>query len=364
MVFKLKQDKCVNKEISIALVGPGLIGKKHLELIVKNPSSILCAIVAPMDNHNVCIAEKYNVPLFEDLEALVATINVDGIIIASPNTFHLEHGKFCIERKIPILLEKPICSNLDDALNLVKLAKENSSKVLIGHHRAYSSIITTAKSLIESGKIGKIVSVTGSAQFYKPDDYFAQGPWRTAVGGGPILINLIHEIGNLRALCGEIDSVQAFLSNSIRGGDVEDTAAIIFRFINGALGSFALSDTAATSSSWEQTSGENPNFAEYPDDDCYLVCGTQGSLSVPSMRLKFYNSRQESSWLLPFQEERISYSKIDPLEAQLNHFIEVIRGSAEPRVTAIDGLRNLQVVEAIYNSGRSGKTWKINNKLL
>lgn len=364
MIFNFKQDQCMNKKILLALVGPGLIGKKHLELIDKNPSSILCAIVAPIDNHNVFIAEKYNVPLFENLDALVSKINVDGIIIASPNTFHLEHGKFCIERKIPILLEKPICSNLEDAQNLVKLAKENSSKVLIGHHRAYSSIITTAKSLIQSGKIGEIVSITGSAQFYKPDDYFSQGPWRTAQGGGPILINLIHEIGNLRALCGEIESVQAFLSNSIRGGDVEDTAVIIFRFMNGALGSFTLSDTAATSCSWEQTSGENPNFAKYPEDDCYLVCGTQGSISIPSMRLKFYNSRQESSWLLPFQEEKISYSNIDPLEAQLNHFIELIRGSTKPRVTAIDGLRNLQVVEAIYNSGRSGKTFKINNQSL
>ena len=351
----------MNKKISIALVGPGLIGKKHLELIIKNPSAILSAIVAPIEKHNVAIAEYYNVPLFKSLESLEATIVVDGIIIASPNIFHLEHGKFCIERKIPILLEKPICANLEDAFNLVKLAKQNSSKVLIGHHRAHSSIITTAKSIIESGKIGKVVSIAGSAQFYKPDDYFEQGPWRTLVGGGPVLINLIHEIGNLRALCGEIDSVQAFLSNVVRGGDVEDTAAINFRFINGTLGSFTLSDTAATSRSWEQTTGENPNFKNYPDDDCYLVSGTKGSLSVPSMRLKFYNSRQESSWLLPFQEEKISYVKSDPLENQLNHFLELIRGIVEPKVTALDGLRNLQVVEAIYNSGRTGKNCKIDN---
>lgn len=352
----------MNKKISLAVVGPGLIGKKHIELITKHPLTNLSAIVAPIEGHNIAIAQQYNVPLFENLEILTSNTKIDGVIIASPNIFHFEHGKFCIERKIPILLEKPICDNFKDGLKLVQLANKNLSKVLIGHHRAHSKIIATAKNIIKSGKIGRIVSVIGSAQFFKPDEYFLQAPWRTLAGGGPILINLIHEIGNLRALCGEIDSVQAILSNAIRGGIVEDTAAINFRFVNGALGSFILSDTAGSSSSWEQTSGENPNFAEYPNDDCYLVCGTHGSISIPTMRLKFYNTRQESSWLLPFQEERISFTKTDPLAEQLNHFIELINGNVESKVTALDGLRNLQVIEAIYNSGRSGKTWKIENE--
>lgn len=352
----------MNRKISIAVVGPGLIGKKHIELISKNSSSILAAIVAPYDEHNITIAKNYNVPLFEHLATLVKSIKLDGIIIASPNKFHLEQGIFCIERGIPILLEKPICNNFDDGLKLVKLAEKNCSKILIGHHRAHSSIIATAKHLIESGKIGQIVSIIGSAQFFKPNSYFEQGPWRTSAGGGPILINLIHEIGNLRALCGEIDSVQAILSNSIREGDVEDSAAINFRFMNGALGSFMLSDTAATSRSWEQTSGENPNFARDLDEDCYLISGTRGSLSIPSMRLKYYSSPQNSSWLLPFQEEKIDYIKNDPLETQLNHFIEVIRGNVEPKVTALDGLRNLEIVEAIYKSGKSGNTYRVRTK--
>ena len=353
----------MKKIISLAVIGPGLIGKKHIELITKNPLCFLSAIVAPLDSHNISIAQKYGVPLFESLESLIKNMTVDGIIISSPNIFHLEHGKFCIERKIPILLEKPICDDFQNGLELVELERKYSSKVLIGHHRAHSNIINVAKKIIQSEKIGKIVGITGSAQFFKPDNYFEEGPWRAIAGGGPILINLIHEIGNLRALCGEIDSVQAMLSNAIRGSDVEDTAVINFKFLSGALGSFILSDTAATSKSWEQTSEENPNFFSDLTENCYLISGTKGSLTIPSMKLKFYNSRQESSWLLPFQEEKISFVKIDPLEAQLSHFIDLIRSDIEPKVTAKDGLRNLQVVEAIYNSDLLGKTIKIDNEL-
>ena len=79
--------------------------------------------------------------------------------------------------------------------------------------------------------------------------------------------------------------MQAVTSNATRGFPVEDTAAMVFTFANGALGTFLLSDTAASPRSWEQTSGENTSYARYDDEDCYHIAGTSGSLSVPTMRL-------------------------------------------------------------------------------
>src|SRR5208283_1012449 len=103
------------------------------------------------------------------------------------------------------------------------------------------------------------------ALFYKPDSYFDEAPWRRQQGGGPIMINMIHEVGNLRAMVGEIVAVQAFASNTTRALEVEDTVIIGMRFANGALVAFLLSDTAACSKSWEQTSRENESYATSPD---------------------------------------------------------------------------------------------------
>ena len=150
-----------------------------------------------------------------------------------------------------------------------------------------------------SGRLGPIVAVVGTALFYKPDDYFdVGGGWRRQPGGGPILLNLTHEVNNLLSLVGDIVRVQAVTSNATRGFPVEDTAAMVFTFANGALGTFLLSDSAASARSWEQTSQENTSYSTYDDEDCYHIAGTTGSLSVPTMRVKVFPGTR--SWWEPF----------------------------------------------------------------
>jgi predicted dehydrogenase len=192
--------------------------------------------------------------------------------------------------------------------------------------------------------------------FYKPDTYFDEGPWRRQTGGGPLLINMVHEVGNLRALCGEIVAVQAFASSATRKFPVEDTVAVSLRFANGVLGSFMLSDSAAAPRSWEQTAREDPVFSSYPEEDCYIVAGTHGSLAIPTMRLRFYGNPAQRSWRNPFENETIAVERADPLTRQLENFCAVIRGTAEPLVSARDGLQNVRVLDAIKQAARSGQT--------
>ena len=342
------------RKFKLAVVGPGLIGKKHIELIVKHPQCELVAIVGPYAAENSEIAERYQVPLYENLALMFAVKSVDGVIISSPNIFHVQQAIECISKNIPVLVEKPIAHTYAEGLVLMDLVEKYKAKLLVGHHRAYSSIIQVAQKIIQEGRLGLIVAVMGSALFYKPKQYFLDGPWRTQQGGGPILINLIHEIGNMRALCGEISAVQAMTSNKIRNYSVEDTVAINFRFESGALGTFLLSDTASSARSWEQTAGENSAYPSYEDEDCYTVSGTYGSLAIPSMRLKYFASDDGRSWWKPFELGQVDYPRCDPLEEQLNHFIKVIEGVEEPRVTAFDGLQNLKIIEAISKSALSG----------
>ena len=135
--------------------------------------------------------------------------------------------------------------------------------------------------------------------------------------------------------------------------------AINLRFENGALGSFLLSDTTASPKSWEQSSQENEAYPTYADEDAYLVMGTHGSLAVPTMWLKRYSRKENRSWFKPFQSETIPLQRTDPLAAQIEHFVAVIRGDADPLVTGRDGLQNLRVTDAILEATKTNRTVKI-----
>ncbi len=346
------------KHIRIAVAGAGLIGQAHIQVIADSSDCQLSAIVDPSPAA-AAVAARAGVPLHATLDELLEHDRPDGLILATPNALHVPQALCCVAAGLPILLEKPISTTVAEGQQLVDAVAHTGAKVLIGHHRAHSPIMAKAKQVIESGQLGHLVTVMGSATFYKPDHYFDDGPWRRESGGGPILINMIHEVHNLRMLCGDIVAVQAFASNATRSFAVEDTVSINLRFANGVLGSFVLSDTAACARSWEQTSQENKAYPSYADEDCYVVAGTHGSLSIPTMRIKTYPRAEDRSWWKPFEVGQIGMVRDDPLKRQLAHFAELIRGETEPLVSARDGLQNLRVTEAIAEAARSGQVVEI-----
>ncbi|MBK8738462.1 MAG: Gfo/Idh/MocA family oxidoreductase [Betaproteobacteria bacterium] len=340
----------------IAVVGAGAIGLAHMAVARQSPTCMLSAVADPAPSPAAAAAAvSAGVPLYRSLDELFDKGMPDGVILATPNRLHVVQAQQCIAAGLPTLLEKPIAATVAEAEILVRAIESSGARVLIGHHRAHSPIMARAREIIGQGTLGKLVSVMGSALFFKPDSYFAEAPWRREHGAGPILVNMIHEVHSLRMLCGDIAAVQAFASNATRGFPVEDTVAINLRFASGALGVFMLSDTAASPRSWEQTSQENKAYPTYADEDCYVITGTFGSLSVPTMRLRTYARAEDRSWWKPFEESVVGLARTDPLAGQLEHFGAVVRGETAPIVSARDGLQNLRVTEAIAEAARTGR---------
>ena len=339
----------------IAVAGAGYIGQAHIGVAQRSSSCQLSAIVDPSPVA-AALAAQAGVPLFKNIQELLANDRPDGLVLATPNHLHVPQALQCIDAGLPILLEKPIATSVAEGEQLLRVVNATGAKVLIGHHRAHSPIMAKAREVLDAGKLGQLVAVMGSATFFKPDAYYADAPWRRELGGGPILLNMIHEVHNLRMLCGEIVAVQAFASHATRGFPVEDTVAINLRFASGVLGTFLLSDTAACARSWEQTSQENKAYTTYEDEDCYVITGTNGSLSVPTMRLKTYPRPEDRSWWKEFEVGVVGMVRDDPLKHQMEHFGQVVRGEASPLVSAQDGLLNLRITEAIVEAARSGQT--------
>jgi predicted dehydrogenase len=340
----------MQSKLRFLISGPGLIGKQHARLIEQRDDCELVAIVAPDHAQNQEFAATHSARFYTSLSQALADQKIDACIISSPNAFHYDQAVTCLSQGIPCLVEKPVTDNLEKAAELVELVKRSGVPLLVGHHRRHSFFLDKAVEFLRSEQFGRLVALQGSALFYKPASYFMDGPWRAVTGGGPILINLIHEVDLMRQFGGEIATVQALAGHEIRNFEVEDTVSVGIKFRSGALGSFLLSDIAASSKSWEMTSGENPAYPHFPDEACYHFAGTNGSLDFPSMQAKTYPGEANRSWWKPFEAFSLAFERRDPLTAQLDHFVDVIRNGTPPRVTAEDGYRNMLVIGAISRS--------------
>ncbi len=340
----------MDRSIRLAVVGAGLIGKRHINAIAQIPEVELVGVVDPHHEAKT-YASSLGVNWYTCISAMLATDRPDGIIIATPNQTHVDNGLECLGAGIPVLIEKPIASDVQSAERLVLEAEATGVPILVGHHRRHNPIIKAAKAKISGGLIGTIVAVHGVCWLYKPDDYFTVD-WRTREGAGPVFINLIHDIDLLRYLCGEVRSVQALESHHARDYEVEDTAAIIMQFESGALATVTVSDTIVAPWSWELTAGENPAYPK-TEQTCYFIGGTHGSLEIPSG--KVWTNPSQRSWWKPIGSEIYEVDEQDPLQLQISHFCRVISSSERPLVSGREGLRALQVIEAIKSAAVSGK---------
>ncbi|CAH2352341.1 hypothetical protein CLIB1423_06S04192 [[Candida] railenensis] len=398
--------------VSIIVIGAGLIGPRHAEHVVNRPNTSLFAIV----DHSAkgpSVAQRFQVPLYKDLNELFEycdKYNVkypDAAIIATPNHTHVPLGLHLASKGIHLLVEKPLSPNAQDSKTLIEFCKEKNVKLLIGHHRRFNPYIITCKENLP--KLGQVVAVQGTWTLCKPDSYFEEKPWRSSqtLGGGALLINLIHDLDNLQYLFGPVEKVYAELlmkQRAQRGSDVnaavDEGAVLTLRFANGICGTFLCSDNVVSPFSFESGTGENPTIP-FNDEVAgfYRIFGSHGTLSVPDFKLYHQHNQPVRSWLNPVEEHQVkmafevqkeieveeqddvvmfgiatpdnspntkednlfshhshvSSEKPKPFDLQVDHFVNLILGKeTEVKCSGEDALRALLCIEAVGKSIETG----------
>ena len=338
--------------VRLVLIGAGVIGARHVKSVSAEPGCSLAALADPAPAARA-VAEGAGVRYYSDYEEMLDRERPRGAIVAVPTPLHAPIGEACARRGVHMLMEKPVTDTVDAGHGLIAAAEQHGVRILVGHYRRFDPAVEAAGEIIASGEIGRLIAISGQWAVRKPDHYYEMD-WRREAGGGPILINLIHDIDMMRLWCGEVESVYADTGNTERGFVVEDSGAFLLRFESGVRATITFSDATPSPWGWERASGDNPHTPA-SGENCYRFFGTAASFEFPNIAIWRTPDGAAPSWEQPISKEARPLPERVALAAQLRHFREVVRGEAEPRVSAVDALATLSATLAVLESARLGR---------
>ncbi|MBL4699716.1 MAG: Gfo/Idh/MocA family oxidoreductase [Phycisphaeraceae bacterium] len=331
--------------VKIAFLGCGGFMKNHtqrLQQIADVQLAALCDITTDqvekfIENNLQDMPQKPAV--FTDAAEMYAQIKPDAVFIATPHTLHCQHAVQALKAGCHVHLEKPMVTNLDDAYSLAEITKQTGKTLVIGYNSPCSPEFAYLQSVIQSGELGKLEMVNG----YLTQNWMnlTTGLWRQnpkLSGGGQAYDSGAHLLNSLCwSVASDVDSVFAWVDN--HGTPVDINSVFVIKFANGVMASIAISGNS------DSVSGPLTFIFE------------KGRIDIDAWL---------SRWIKVFKHDKeIKYPPItDDMghESPTHNFIDAIRGKAQPRTSPQNGIIQSQLMDAIYESAKTGMPAKVNRR--
>lgn len=342
--------------MKILIAGLGSIGRRHFRNLIALGEQNL--VLLRTRKATLPDGELAGYPVETDLTEALHKHQPDAVVVANPTSMHLDVAIPAAEAGCHILLEKPVSHSLDRLDVLQTTAEKNGSKILVGFQFRYHPTLNKARELIQSNRLGKILTVHAHWGEYLPqwhpwEDYRQSYAARAELGGG-VIVTLTHPLDYVRYLLGEVDSLWSFNSHiSPLEVNVEDVAEIGLRFANGAVG------------------GVHVNYFQRPPVHRLEVVGTEGTLrwdnadgvlqvyTLPAVFGSF-SDNPPAPMMETFSPPE-GFERNQLFVAQTRHFLDVVRGESEPICSLEDGLMALRLALAAYESEKTGRSTKLEN---
>ena len=324
-----------SKVSRIAIIGFGSAGRRHLKVLKKFRPNVKIILIRSGIGKRYK-EEKLAEYIFNNFKDV--NLKIDGAIISSPAPYHLKQAKKFIEKKIPVLIEKPLSNNFEKINSFKSLCKKYSAIVLVGYVLRYSKSLNFFRKMIFKKKIGKIISIKINCHSYLPDwrpdvDYTKSLSARKELGGG-VLLELSHELDYSNWIFGPFKQVKSKIINSGKLNiNVEDEAELKL---------ISKNDIQVLM---------NLNFnTKKITRTCELI-GSEGNITWDGIKNNVKvkdKSRKIQSW-------KFKNNKDTLFKEQITHFIECIEKKIKPKVSLNDGIQTLNIILKAKESSKKKK---------
>src|SRR6266487_1070535 len=206
--------------VRFAVVGCGHIGKRHAEMVSRNPESELVGLV-DIKNKTLLGLDQYDIPFYSSLDELLnSDLHIDVINIATPNGFHAEQALKVLEAKKHVVIEKPMTLKKLDAEKVIHKALNVHRHVFAVMQNRYSPPSIWVKEMVESGVLGEIYMVQLNCYWNRDHRYYKQDTWhgKKNLDGGTLFTQFSHFIDIVYWLFGDIINISSRLTNFNHSG--------------------------------------------------------------------------------------------------------------------------------------------------
>jgi predicted dehydrogenase len=327
--------------MKFAIAGAGYIAAIHARAVQVCGGQVV-AVIEKYPERSATFASQFEVDRqYRTVEDMVKDDKVDALVIGTPNFLHASQARAALKAGIPVLVEKPMAMNATEAEEMLQASKKSGVPLMVGHCWRFDEEVNWLKDQMH--RLGGILRTKGYGVHtnWGPAGWFTEKKFS---GGGALVDMGIHALDTARYLLGDPQpvSVYARIGTYYKDFDVDDTGVVIVNWDNGT--------TSYIESGWWQPHSDGPEATTQ-------LFGTRGygQLFPTQLELPIVAGQKTHVIRSGFQFPREEQCQQSMYDAQMAYFINCIQINKTPVPGGLEGLMNMKVIEAAYESSRTDK---------
>ena len=343
------------KTYGFGIIGCGMISDFHSAAIADIKNGKLVAVSSRKAENSQRLVDRYSIQAYSDYNEMLNRDDIDIVCVCTPSGAHMEPAVAAAEAGKHVIIEKPLEITLERCDDIIESCEKANVRLCAIFNSRFSDASQLVKDTVSSGRLGQLTLGDAYVKWYRSQDYYDSGDWRGTMeldGGGALMNQSIHAIDFLQYVMGPVESIQAFTDTlAHKRIDVEDVAVAALRFKNGALGVV------------EGTTAVYPGSLKK-----FEFSGTKGTIVLEEEDIitwEFEEEEPEDTEIKQQFTEKKSGGggasdpraiNNDNHRRQMINLIQSIENNIPHLVDGREGRKAVEIILAIYQSSKAGKT--------